>query len=936
MALPSFVPGQRWISNTEVDLGLGMVVEMENRRVTLAFPAVGERRTYAVDNAPISRIEYNVGEKITNLDGESLTITSVNDHNGCLFYAGEGEEGEELQWPELELDCFVQFSSPKDRLFSGQVDKLSRYQLRRDTLDQFRRLQESSVSGLLGPRVQLLPHQLYIAHEAGSRHAPRVLLADEVGLGKTIEAGLILHQQLHTARSQRALIVVPDSLVHQWLVEMLRRFNLHFTILDSERCLELDDNPFESAQLILCSLSFLSENPDRMTQAVSADWDLLLVDEAHHLRWHQDDSGVINASVEYQCIEALAEVARGLLLLTATPEQLGIESHFARLRLLDPDRYYDLNRFLEEEAGYEPVNALVQKLLALLESESDDALVEQTFSRLGEYLSEESAASLKALYLSGEPNEAVEQATHALLDRHGTGRVLFRNTRQNIEGFPERKLHAHALAPEDVPSIDLTTDPKVLWLLEWLKDHRDKKVLLICAEAETAIALDEHLRFRKGVASSAFHEGLSLLARDRAAAYFADEEEHAQILVCSEIGSEGRNFQFSHHLVLFDLPKNPDLLEQRIGRLDRIGQRHTVNIHVPYTQDSEGEVLLRWYNEGLNSFEQSCAAGQNVFEMYETELLQCMQTPDQHDALESLLQKAAASTSELMAKLHEGRDRLLELNSCNKQGAEKVVDGIIEGEQRAELMSYMEGVFDQFGVDQERHSASSIVLHPSEHMQVSHFPGLPEGGMTATFHRETALSRDDIHFLTWEHPMVTGVLEMILGGDFGNTSVCTIKLPPLKPGTLLLEATMLIQSSAPRSLQLSRYLPLTSVRIVIDNKGTDLGHILSIDKLDQLVQKIPRNTAQDLVRHTRAELNEMVARAEDMAANQQREVVAAAIEKMKHEQHLALERLQALLEVNPNIRSSEIDALKEDTQLLNDYLQNTRLRLDSLRVIVAV
>ncbi len=935
MASPAFVPGQRWISNTEVDLGLGMVVELENRRVTLAFPAVGERRTYAVDNAPISRIEYNVGEKITNLEGESLTVTRVNEHQGCLIYAGEGEEGEELQWLELELDCFVQFSSPKDRLFSGQVDKLSRYQLRRDTLDQFRRLQESSVSGLLGPRVQLLPHQLYIAHEAGSRHAPRILLADEVGLGKTIEAGLVLHQQLHTARSQRALIVVPDSLVHQWLVEMLRRFNLHFTILDAERCLELDDNPFESAQLVLCSLSFLSENPERMAQAVSADWDLLLVDEAHHLRWHQSEAGEIDASIEYQCIEALAQVARGLLLLTATPEQLGIESHFARLRLLDPDRYYDLNTFLEEEAGYEPVNALVQKLLTLLEGEAAPSLVEESFASLGEYLGEESAAALKALYLSGEASEAIEQANDALLDRHGTGRVLFRNTRENVEGFPERKLHAYSL-PESAAEGDLASDPKVLWLLEFLKGHRDKKVLLICAEADTAIALDEHLRFREGIASSAFHEGLSLLARDRAAAYFADEEENAQILVCSEIGSEGRNFQFSHHLVLFDLPRNPDLLEQRIGRLDRIGQRHTVNIHVPYTQDSEDEVLLRWYNEGLNSFEKSCAAGQNVYEMFEQELLQCLQTPDQHEKLEALLLEAAASTSELMAKLHEGRDRLLELNSCNKQGAEDVVDGIIEGEQRSELMSYMEGVFDQFGVDQERHSASSIVLHPSDHMQVSHFPALPEGGMTATFHRETALVRDDIHFLSWEHPMVTGVMEMILGGDFGNTSVCTIKLPPLKPGTLLLEATLLIQSSAPRSLQLSRYLPLTSVRIVIDSKGTDLGGILSIDKLDQLVQKIPRNTAQDLVRHTRAELNGMVERVETMAAVEQASVLEAAIDKMKREQHLALERLQALSEVNPNIRQSEIEAIQEDTQRLNDYLQNTRLRLDSLRVIVAV
>src|SRR5690606_39161327 len=177
-----------------------------------------------------------------------------------------------------------------------------------------------------------------IASEVAERHAPRVLLADEVGLGKTIEAGLIIHQQLLTGRAGRVLILVPDSLIHQWLVEMLRRFNLHFTILDAERCAALapsfddeeddgragdgDINPFESAQLVLCGLAFLVDDPARQQQARDAGWDLLVVDEAHHLRWAEGA-----ASPAYACVEALAAQVPGLLLLTATPEQLGLESH---------------------------------------------------------------------------------------------------------------------------------------------------------------------------------------------------------------------------------------------------------------------------------------------------------------------------------------------------------------------------------------------------------------------------------------------------------------------------------------------------------------------------------------------------------------------------------------------------------------------------------
>ena len=148
------------------------------------------------------------------------------------------------------------------------VDQNRAFELRLDTLRYYRQLQQSTVVGLMGPRIQLLPHQLYIANETASRYAPRVLLADEVGLGKTIEAGLIIHQQLVTGRANRVLIAVPDSLIHQWLVEMLRRFNLFFTILDEERCLALmesgSENPFESAQLVLCGMSFLTAHSERV------------------------------------------------------------------------------------------------------------------------------------------------------------------------------------------------------------------------------------------------------------------------------------------------------------------------------------------------------------------------------------------------------------------------------------------------------------------------------------------------------------------------------------------------------------------------------------------------------------------------------------------------------------------------------------------------
>lgn len=979
MVKTNFVPGQRWISDTEANLGLGIVLEIADRRVTLSFPAAAEQRTYAIDNAPVSRVVYQVGDFVSSLDGLHFKVSEVLEDQGCLLYRGYDEEAQLVNLPELELDSFVQFSTPQARLFAGQVDNLQRFNLRVETLAHQRAHQQSTVNGLLGARVQLLPHQIYIANETGQRHAPRVLLADEVGLGKTIEAGLILHQQLVSGRAQRALIVVPDSLVHQWLVEMLRRFNLHFTILDENRCLALADtqlesdwddelamltdeleeheeNPFESAQLVLCSLSFLAENPKRQEQAVSAGWDLLLVDEAHHLRWSEQ-----TVSTEYQCVESLAQVAKGLLLLTATPEQLGLESHFARLRLLDPDRYYDLKKFRDEEAQYQPVNRLVEQLLDLADDSKVGDKDETLFEQLAHYVSEEQVSVLAEALKANEPEQlasAIGLVTTTLLDQHGTGRVLFRNTRAAVTGFPERQLNVHTLPQPQgyAERIDgagleavltpewlfgeaggdnwLSLDPRVDWLADWLQEQRTEKVLLICAHASTAIALEAHLRRHRGITTAVFHEELDLIARDRAAAYFADVDEGAQVLVCSEIGSEGRNFQFSHHLVLFDLPLNPDLLEQRIGRLDRIGQRHTVQIHVPCYENSAQSALLRWYDEGLNSFRSACKVGQLVTETFGDRLQGCLQAASSGD-IEALVAETLELRLQAEQRLHEGRDRLLELNSCNQVEAAALIEQIVVHERSHELNAYMERLLDQFGVEQERHSALSTVLQPGDHMQTSHFPGLPEGGVTVTYQREFALSREDVQFLSWEHPMVSGAMDMVISEQFGNTAVGTVKLGPLKPGTVLLEAIFVMQCAAPSSLQLFRYLPCTTVRVLIDQKGTQLGEVLSHEKLNKLLKRVPKGTARELVRHAQPELVKMIKKAEGCVAGRQQTLINEALERMQLQQGGELQRLISLAEVNPNIRQQEIDLLRDETQSLADYLETAQLKLDALRIIVA-
>src|SRR4051812_42317334 len=302
------VPGQRWVSDTEPELGLGIILQAQFGRVEVLFPAAGEQRQYALKTAPLRRVQFKDGDRIKLHSGESLLVTGMEERKGLLVYQTEGREV-----AEAELSDTISFSKPEDRLLAGQVDDLQAFALRGRALQRRSEMRKSPVRGLLGARVDLIPHQLYISREVSSRLVPRVLLADEVGLGKTIEAGLILHRLHLTGRAERILILVPEPLIHQWFVEMLRRFNLLFSLFDEERCVSIEQhepgaNPFLDSQLIICSTAFFVDHPERSTQVREAGWDLLVVDEAHHLTWSSEA-----ASPQYALVEALAKQTRGLL-----------------------------------------------------------------------------------------------------------------------------------------------------------------------------------------------------------------------------------------------------------------------------------------------------------------------------------------------------------------------------------------------------------------------------------------------------------------------------------------------------------------------------------------------------------------------------------------------------------------------------------------------
>ncbi|MBS6190221.1 MAG: RNA polymerase-associated protein RapA [Haemophilus parainfluenzae] len=915
----SFAIGQRWISETENSLGLGMITALDFRSVTLHFPASDETRIYSVAQAPLTRIALNKGEQLHHQTGWQGEVLDVQEMNGLLFYLVKNAQGEEIIVNEKELSPIISFSQAKDRLFSAQIDRSEHFALRYQTLLHQQAQFQSPLRGLRGNRAGLIPHQLHIAQEVGNRINPRVLLADEVGLGKTIEAGMILQNQLFAEKVQRVLIIVPETLQHQWLVEMLRRFNLHFSLFDEERCEDFAEqaiNPFSTESLIICALDWLKAHPNRVQQAIEAKFDCLIVDEAHHLAWSENAP-----SAAYLLVEQLANAIPSVLLLTATPEQLGLESHFARLRLLDPERFYDYQSFLKEQENYQPVADAVQSLL----SEKPLSAVEK--NHISDLLNEQDIEPLfKALacHNDEEKQAARQELIQNLIDRHGTSRILFRNTRQGVKGFPHRVYHQ--------VTIDATEgDEKIHWLIDFLKSHRNEKILVICKTAQTAIQLEQILREKEAIRSAVFHERMSIIERDRAAAYFADTDNGAQVLLSSSIGSEGRNFQFACNLVLFDLPENPDLLEQCIGRLDRIGQTRDVQIYVPCLSGSAQQDLARWYHEGLNAFEQTCPIGMALFEQYEALLKERSENKADFEQLILQTQKQAKA---LHLALEKGRDRLLELNSNGGEKAQRLAAEIAQTDNSPQLVDFVLNLFDIIGLEQDDLGENSIVITPTGTMLVPDFPGLKEEGVTVTFDRQLALAREELEFLTWDHPMIRQGIDLIASSDIGKASMALLVNKQLPAGTLLVELIYVIESQSPKGLQLNRFLPPTPVRLLLDSKGNNLAEQVNFNTLQNKLKPLSKDIANKMVKMARPNIEQLI----KIGDQKMTEIAQAKIQEASRlaDQTLSAElnRLIALKAVNKNIRQAEINVLEKQRVLSLEELSKASWRLDSLRVIM--
>lgn len=884
-----FEVGQRWLSETETDQGLGLITQVQGRLIRVFFPATDELRQYARDAAPLARFSLLVDERAQHIDGWWFRISARTRHQGCWIYQGQREDDQHIVTvAEAQLAANVSTQQPLTRMLAGKVDRLDLFRLRQQAQQHLRRWQHSRMAGLLGARAQLLPHQLYIAATVADRFHPRVLLADEVGLGKTIEAGFIMQRRLLTGRSQRLLVVVPDTLCHQWLVELQRRFALRFSLFDQERCEQSaasQDSVFASEQLILVPMSLLSK-PFWLAELTDVSWDMLVVDEVHQMAPEHS---------HFAALKQLCKAIPAVLLLSATPERAGTEAHLARLQLLDADRFSDAQSFALEQQNYRALAPLASAL-----AQADAPLL-----------------------------------LDRLLDLHGTGRVMFRNSRAHIGGFPQRQLQAVQL-PASSDSFQL----RVTWLIALLKQQRQRKFVVICREPEQVLQLSDVLRISHGIHAAVFHQYMTLLERDRAAAYFASDEDGCQLLICSEIGSEGRNFQSAQNLVLFDLPHHPDLLEQRIGRLDRLGQTDTVSIHVPVVAATDEQVWFRWY-DSMQAFTAPNTVGAQLYQEFAEPLREILRLQASGnldtDLIATHIDALCCDTQRVAQQLRDdvaaGRDLLQELNAYRPHAAAQIMTTIEDFDNDPQLITFMQEFWARFGVEYDALNEYSGWLRPTDQLRVS-LPGLPEDGLTVSFDRGYALAHDAIEFISWDHPQVQHALELLSEHHFGCTAVALLKNRALPSGSWFLEVFFSSVAVAPATAVAAEFYPRHTVRILLDSQGRELSSKVNCEAFDGQLYSVDKQTARGLLKQLRPQWQQLLKQAWTPAEQQQQQLSEQALKQLEHELDRAQQRMQQLLQRNPQAPAVELAALQQRRQQLLQGIQQPLLQLDAVRLVV--
>jgi ATP-dependent helicase HepA len=896
MAIVTWKVGMKLTHRAQPGWGVGAVTALaeEGRFIRAEFagrpdgPVVLPTRDGA-----ISRHRFPLGTSLRLLKTGETVIVRAEARSRESFYAYEVETVAGTRTlDERELFAPPPEPGPLAALKGGKWDPPEHFVLRQEAVMLDLQRRGDALGALLASRVMVKPYQVSIVQRVLAGRSARYVLADEVGLGKTIEAGMILSALAQAGIGKRLLVVAPSHLTLQWLAELYRKFNLRFTLLDGER-LETEKqrdptvSPFVRFERILTSLELLARNDEAVEALCTPEGapDLVVFDEAHHLA----------GAKAFAAAGKLAAASAGVLFLTATPLALDQDEYFGLLQMLEPSAARDAKDFRARLARSGAVAALSRSILGGAKDARTraDALCAQF----------PGDTKLRTL-VDAWSKQAREPDRDRLLEHLAEGYTLstrlLRNRRAAVGGFPQRTLVRHpvklsadeakllrearaeiragqgegtvptgavggsllrrvesspaaaAEALQDSKHAPLVALSKLARSLEGAdKDARyrvlrallksipaDEKVLLFSEARETLAQLATLLE-RDGVVCAQYHGELSPLDRDRQVARFRDPEG-PRLLLSSELGGEGRNFQFCHHLVHYDLPYSPSAVEQRIGRIDRVGQRSDMQIHVLEAQGSVGARVAALFADAVGVFTQPVGGLDPVLDGVEEELSRLALSGSDKDWA-SYTNTLTARIAAARAEIRDNHDPLLDRRSFDREavaqtvvrGAERLgvtedlPEGLTQGgcepeeleeglqllsrelEERLEDVTVRLATQAGIGVDtEEQVEAFEAAFTLGREMHVEALPGMtvpdePET-LLGSFWRDTAVEREEIEYFGSGHRLVEALLGLARDGQVGRS---TFRKIPARERALGFQFRFLWQPPEPADLAAGSRVP---------------------------------------------------------------------------------------------------------------------------------
>ncbi len=714
-------PGDRLLHRHNPELGPGRVLAVAGRTIVVEFPAGATTLRFAGD-AP------------------------------ALRPLAEGEPGPTD--PRADL---------VERLAAGDVDPLEDFALRFDALHLLALREADGLGSFLGGRIRLFPHQLHAAERATASDPVRWLLADEVGLGKTVEACLVLSRLLRTGRAERCLVVAPETLTVQWLGELWRKYHQVFVLLDDDRLADVardhgpDFNPFDVHRRAVVALETLVARPALTARAVEAVIDLLVVDEAHRLRRPAGHPG----NPAWRAVAPIAGLGRHLLLLTAIPLDDDVHGFFRLLQLLRPADFPEdsLEARLLRPEPLPPCTSSTRRVdiggLPPRVGVPAETPAESWGPRLALV---EAVRKAPAPHALGRRQKA-ERVRRALASGVSLAAVLGKGD-DALAGLARRADEA---------------DPRLFWLARHAARWRDggQKTLVFVAHRETLEWVRTELSRRAQIATGVFHEALSPARRDIEVAQFR-RAEGPSLLVSTECGGEGRNFEFCDRLVLLDLPWSPLVAEQRVGRLDRIGRRIPVETVYFAPPEGIGQDVARLF-EALGLFREPLAGLEPELARVEGALELAALGPSGRlspERFSALVSGARAAQS----RVREAAWREMHRDPYRPDMAEAILARVppdLDGLNEEVVTAACERLL----LHVEPHAGHACSVELGNEALVDSLPGVPGGtSFLGTFDREEAVADERLDYFAAGHPLVEGLLAHLEDSPIGRVAVLRVAI----------------------------------------------------------------------------------------------------------------------------------------------------------------